>query len=175
VTAETIEVVVDYYLSGLGVSDERQAAIAASFEHDLDVLADFSKAVTEIDITDWPFWQTREETATKFGPQPRHRWSAAFLLHAPVVFGRSPREAEAREWATEFLDRYSHVFGKPRPPVARILSEAQHLADGGVPLHYLRAFHPTEARTAIPVDEILSYWNAGIPVEYALILRNGHG
>lgn len=173
-SVQTVEKVVGYYLDGLGVSAERQAAIVASFEDDLLMLVDFSESVGDIDILNYPFYSGNEATETKYGPFPRHRWSASFLLHTPMLLGQSPDEDVTREWTREFLARYRGVLGRPKPPLPRIFAEVTRLAKAGVPVPYLRAFHPSSSGAPIPVDEILGYWTAGVPIEYALTVRGDY-
>lgn len=173
-SVQTVEKVVGYYLNGLGVSAERQAAIVASFEDDIPTLVDFSDAVGGIDILNYPFYSGTETTETKYGPFPRHRWSASFLLHIPVLLGKSPDEDVTREWTREFLARYRGELGRPKPALPRIFNEVTRLAEAGVPVPYLRAFHPGGSGAPIPVDEILGYWTAGVPIEYALTVRGDY-
>lgn len=169
-----IEEVVGYYLDGLGVPADRQAAIVASFDGDLDTLADFAFAVGGIDILDYPLSINSGVRETKFGPFPRHRWAAAFLLHFPTMLGESPDNEDIREWAQEIFAMYRGTITRPRPALPRVLGEVQRLAKAGVPISYIQALHPSDAPGPIPVDEILTYWDAGVPIEYALTLRGNN-
>lgn len=173
-SVQTVEKVVGYYLNGLGVSAERQAAIVASFEDDLPTLVDFSESVGDVAILNYPFYSGNETTETKYGPFPRHRWSAALLLHIPMLLGWSPDEDVTREWTQEFLSWYRRELGRPKPPLPRIFDEVTRLAGAGVPVPYLRAFHPSGSGAPIPVDDILAYWAAGVPIEYAMTVRGDY-
>lgn len=164
--------IVEYYLEGLGVSDERVAALADALGGDLDALRDLSLEAGAFDILEYPYWDDASRSETKYGPTPAYRWSAAFLLHVPFLLGKPCNDAEVRGWAIEYLGRFERVFGKPGFSLESVLRSFTSLAAAGVPVSYFRALSSITKDSS--VDEVVRFWTAGVPVEYALVVRGDH-
>jgi hypothetical protein len=168
----TAQDIVEYYLEGLGVSDERVAALAGALEGDLDGLRDLSLEAGAFDILEYPYWDDASRSETKYGPTPTYRWSAAFLLHVPYLLGKPCNDPEVRGWAIEFLSKFERVFGRPGFSLESVLGSFTRLAAAGVPVSYFRSLSPNAKDRS--VDEVVKFWTAGVPVEYALIVRGDH-
>lgn len=90
----------------------------------------------------------------------------AFLLILPSRLGADPTDETTVEWAREFCARYARHSDTPLTQDAALRIAAK-LYKAGVPLDYLREFHPTPEILHIPVDAIIAGWKNGLSPEYA--------
>jgi hypothetical protein len=152
---------IQHQLSGL--SAKQYTIIERSFHNDYAVFDRFFVAIFQVSL---------EGERYPYRPE---RPPVGVLLRFPYMLGADPAEEDTVDWVREFFGRYSHIW--KRDGDARIakqeemLRSARKLYKAGVPLDYLRAYHPEANGTPIPVNDIIAAWRNGLAPEYALMLR----
>lgn len=140
-------------------SPQRVTIIEQSFHGSFDVFEAFYRNVFEVDIES-------ERYGNRAPSVP-----VAALLQFPAKLGADPADEQTVQWALEFFRHRSAAWGGSDEARAttqqRIFRDAAKLYKAGVPLDYLREFHPAASAETIPVDAVISGWKNGLSPEYA--------
>lgn len=141
------------------LSPQRRTIIEQSFHGSFAVFEAFYQSVFEASIE---------------GERYEHRAPSlpvAALIQFPSKLGADPTDDLTVQWALEFFRHRGHTWGgsdEARDAIQqRIFRDAAKLYKAGVPLDYLREYHPAELGGTIPVDAVIAGWKNGLSPEYA--------
>lgn len=141
------------------LSPQRRTIIERSFRDSFAVFEAFYQKVFEVSV--------KGERYGHREPSP----PVAALLQFPSKLGADPTDERTVQWAAEFFRHRNHAWGNSDEARAaaqqRIFRDAAKLYKAGVPLDYLREFHPADSAGPIPMDAVIWGWKNGLSPEYA--------